>query len=333
MTKKEEEQELDDILLLINREFGERSVVRLTDSTALKVDAIPTGSFSLDTALGVGGLPKGRIVEIYGPEAGGKTTLALSVIAQAQKTGGLAAFIDIECSFDPQYAETLGVNLSKLAIHQPNTTENSAEEALNIAERLMRTKKFDVVVIDSVAALEPKTEMEGDIGIQTMGLKARLMSQAMRKLAPLALRTNTLLIFINQVRMKLGQVAWGNPETTPGGNALKFHSSVRIDIRRISTLKEGDESIGIAVRAKVTKNKVAAPYRQAEFYLIFGKGISYEADVFNTALLKGAVIKTGNTYYFDKEKLGVGVKGAIAGLETNKELVTLIIKKIKNEKQ
>ena len=331
MVKKEEKKTVDQLIKDLNTKFGENSVVKLSDSKVLQVAVIPTGSFSLDSALGVGGLPKGRIVEIYGPEGGGKTTLALSVISNAQKQKGNAAFIDIECTFDPIYAEKMGVNISDLVLHQPNTTENSAEEALNIVEGLMSSNLFDVIVIDSVAALEPKAEMDATIGVQTMGLKARLMSQAMRKLAPLAYKTNTLLIFINQVRMKIGQQAWGNPETTPGGNALKFHSSVRIDIRRISTIKDEEESVGIAVKAKITKNKVAPPYRQADFVILFGEGISEMTDVFNIAVEKGIIEKKGNTYSYGEEKLGVGVKNAINELKTNKVLSDKIIERIKTE--
>jgi len=324
---KESEKTIDELIKTLNKEFGENSIIKIGDTKPLKVDVIPTGSFALDMALGVGGLPRGRIVEIFGPEAGGKTTLALSVVANAQKLGGVAAFIDVECTFDPTYAEKIGVDVKNLLLSQPN----SAEEALNIMERLVSSKSVDIVVIDSVAALEPKPESDADIGNQTMGLKARLMSQAMRKLTPLAFKTNTLLIFINQIRMRIGTQSWGNPETTPGGRALGFHSSVRIDIRRVSTIKDGDESIGIAVKAKVSKNKVAPPFKQADFCVLFGEGISYETDIFNVAIEKKLIEKTGNTYYFGKEKLGVGLKSAINSLKENKELAVKVEKKIKGD--
>jgi len=327
--KKDEKDSVDDIIEKLNKQFGEGSIVKLGDTKIAKVDVIPTGSFSLDMALGVGGIPRGRITEIFGPESGGKTTLALSIIAQAQSLGENAAFIDAENSLDLDYAQRIGVNVKDLPISQPN----SGEDALNIAVKLIESGKFAVIVVDSVAALEPKVESDADIGNQTMGLKARLMSQAMRKLAPAARRTNTALVFINQIRMKIGTQSWGNPETTPGGLALKFHTSVRIDIRRISTIKEGEESVGIEVKAKVSKNKLAPPFRVATFYLMFGEGISYETDVFNLAVEKGVIEKTGNTFFFGKEKLGVGMKNATKHLKSNKEIVEKIAEKLKGSKQ
>ena len=325
MTKKEEKNTLNEVIKALNEEYGSNSVMKIGDSKPIPVDVIPTGSFALNLALGVGGLPRGRIVEIYGPESGGKTTLALSVIANAQKDGGVAAFVDVECAFDPIYAAKIGVDTPKLILNQPN----SAEEALNVAEKLIRSGGISVIVIDSVAALVPKQEAEADIGVQTMGLQARFMSQAMRKLVSIVSETNTLVVFINQVRMKIGQ-AWGNPETTTGGNALKFYSSVRIDIRRVSTIKDDEESIGILVRAKVQKNKVAPPFKQAEFCLMFDGGISISTDIFNIGLEKGIIEKKGNTYSYNEHKLGIGLKNAIIFIKDNVKIAEEIKEEIIN---
>ncbi len=329
-SKKNEDVSVDELIKSLNKEFGENSVVKIKDIKTVSVDTIPTGSFALNIALGVGGLPKGRIVEIFGPESGGKTTLALSVIANAQKMGITSAFIDVECTFDPTYASKMDVDVPNLLLNQPN----SAEEALIIVERMIKSGKVGLIVIDSVAALEPKPEVDADIGSQTIGLKARLMSQAMRKLSPIAFKNNVLVVFINQVRMMIGQ-SWGNPETTPGGSALKFHSSVRIDVRKVSPIKDGEEIVGILIRAKVAKNKVAPPFRKAEFCLLFGEGISEATDVFNIALDMNILEKKGNTYFYKEEKLGVGLKKSIEMLKENEKLkedVKNKIIEIKNEK-
>ena len=301
-SKKEREKEVDSLLEALQSKFGEGAVMKLGETTRSKVDVIPTGSFSLDLALGVGGLPRGRIVEIYGPESSGKTTLALNVVAQAQKGGGRAAFIDAEHALDPEYAARLGVKVKELIISQPDT----GEEALNILESLVRSAIIDVIVVDSVAALTPKAEIEGEMGAQFIGLQARMMSQALRKLTAIAAKSNTLIIFINQLREKIG-IMFGNPETTPGGRALKFYCSVRIDVRRDAQIKKDDVVVGNRVRVKVVKNKVAAPFRLAEFDIYYNEGISYEADVINAALKYGVITKNGASYSFGTEKLGVGI--------------------------
>src|SRR3990167_597933 len=298
--KKDTEKELAGLLETLQSKFGEGAIMRLGEAKRVNVDVIPTGSFSLDLALGVGGLPKGRIVEIYGPESSGKTTLALNVVAQAQNKGGKAAFIDAEHALDPEYAARLGVKVKELLISQPD----NGEEALNILESLVRSGIIDVVVVDSVAALTPKIEIEGEMGAQYMGLQARMMSQALRKLTAISAKSNTMIIFINQLREKIG-VMFGNPETTPGGRALKFYSSVRLDVRRIAQVKKGDVVVGNRVRVKVVKNKVAAPFREGEFDIMFGEGISYEGDVLNSAIKHGVVTKSGATYTFDGNKITV----------------------------
>jgi len=313
---------IEELLSNLQDRFGEGAIMKLGDAKKVNVDVIPTGSFSLDLALGVGGLPKGRIVEIYGPESGGKTTLALNVVAQSQKKGGKAAFIDAEHAMDPEYAAKLGVKIKELIISQPD----SGEEALNILESLVKSHLIDVVVVDSVAALTPKAEIEGEMGAQFMGLQARMMSQALRKLTAIASKANTTIIFINQLREKIG-IMFGNPETTPGGRALKFYSSVRIDVRRIAQVKKGDVVVGNRVKVKVVKNKVAAPFREGEFDIMFGEGISYEGDVLNSAIKHGVVTKSGATYTFDGNKIGVGFEKVTELLKTDKKLLGEIKKK------
>jgi recombination protein RecA len=322
-TKAEQKNELDDLLSSLQEKFGEGSIMKLGDVSKVNVDSIPTGSFSLDIALGVGGLPQGRIVEIYGPESSGKTTLALNVVAQAQKKGGKAAFIDAEHAMDPEYAAKLGVKVDELLISQPD----SGEDALNILESLVRSNMISVVVVDSVAALTPKAEIEGEMGAQFIGLQARMMSQALRKLTALASKSGTLIIFINQIRMQVG-VFFGNPETTPGGKALKFFSSVRIDIRRIAQIKKGEESYGNRVKAKVVKNKVAPPFKVAEFDILFGSGISYEADVLNAAIKHGVVKKAGASYSYEGERLGSGFDNVREKLRGDKPLLHALEKKV-----
>ena len=320
----EEKQDLEKLLESLQEKFGEGSIMKLGDVKKVDVDVVPTGSFSLDIALGVGGLPQGRIVEIFDPEASGKTTLALHAVAEAQKQGGKAAFIDAEHALDPEYAKKLGVKLNDLIISQPD----SGEEALNILESLVRSGMINVIVIDSVAALTPKAEIEGEMGAQFIGLQARMMSQALRKLTAISAKSNTLIIFINQIREKIGMMGYGEPTTTPGGRALKFYASVRIDIRRIAQIKKGEDSVGNRVRAKVVKNKVAAPFKIAEFDIMFGEGISYSGDILNSAIKSGAVSKSGNTYSFEGEKLGVGLEAAKQFLSENKQLLNKIKKQL-----
>lgn len=300
----------------ITERFGEGTIMTLKDIRAVDVDVIPSGSFSLDLALGVGGIPRGRIVEIFGPEASGKTTLALHIIAQAQKKGGVCAFVDAEHAMDPDYAKRIGVTVDNLLISQPD----SGEQALQIVEALVRSENVDVIVIDSVAALTPKVEIEGEIGDQHMGLQARLMSQALRKLAGIASKSKTIIIFINQTRMKIGMV-FGNPETTPGGLALKFYSSVRINLTRTAQIKAGDEIIGNRVRAKVVKNKVAAPFKVCEFDIYYNEGISEAADVLRAGITEGTIKQTGNTYQFGVKKIGVGFESAKNALKEDKALL------------
>lgn len=313
---------LDSLMESLQSRFGEGAVMKLGDERHIKVDVVSSGSFSLDLALGAGGLPKGRIIEIYGPESSGKTTLALHAIAEAQKRGGRAAFIDAEHALDPEYASRIGVKTKELIISQPN----DGEEALNILETLVRSGIIDIVVIDSVAALTPRAEIEGEMGAQHMGLQARLMSQALRKLSGIAAKSGTIVIFINQTRMKIG-IVYGNPETTPGGMALKFYASIRIDIRRTAQIKKGEEIVGNRTRAKIVKNKIAPPFKIAEFDLMYGEGISYESDVLNTALKYGVVKKNGASYSFEEEKLGVGFDNTREKLKGEKKLLETIKKK------
>ena len=312
----------------IEKQFGKGSVMRLGDNTlALPVEAVSTGSLGLDIALGIGGLPRGRVVEIYGPESSGKTTLALSVVAQVQKLGGAAAFIDAEHELDPQYAKKLGVNIDDLLVSQPD----SGEQALEIADMLVRSGAVEIVVIDSVAALTPKAEIEGEMGDSHMGLQARLMSQALRKLTANIKRSNTLVVFINQIRMKIG-VMFGNPETTTGGNALKFYASVRLDIRRIGAIKKGEEVIGNQTRVKVVKNKVAPPFRQCEFDIIYNEGISKEGELVDLGAECGVVEKTGAWFSYGKERIGQGKDNARQFLKDNPKIAAEIEKRVREKK-
>ncbi|HKE96553.1 MAG TPA: recombinase RecA [Povalibacter sp.] len=300
----------------IEKQFGKGSVMRLGDaSSAYDVEVVSTGSLGLDIALGVGGLPRGRIIEIYGPESSGKTTLTLQVIAEAQRAGGTAAFVDAEHALDPSYAAKLGVNVQELLVSQPDT----GEQALEITDMLVRSGAVDIVVVDSVAALTPKAEIEGEMGDSHMGLQARLMSQALRKLTGNIKRSNTIVIFINQIRMKIG-VMFGNPETTTGGNALKFYASVRLDIRRIGALKNGEEVIGNQTRVKVVKNKVAPPFREAEFEIMYGAGISRTGELIDIGVAQGLVEKSGSWYSYGGERIGQGKENARAFLEQHPEI-------------
>jgi len=309
----------------IEKQFGKGSIMRLGEADiARDIQVVSTGSLGLDIALGVGGLPRGRVVEIYGPESSGKTTLTLSVIAEMQKLGGTAAFIDAEHALDPQYASKLGVDVEQLLISQPD----NGEQALEIADMLVRSASVDVVVIDSVAALVPKAEIEGEMGEPQMGLQARLMSQALRKLTANIKRSNTLVIFINQIRMKIG-VMFGNPETTTGGNALKFYASVRIDIRRIGSIKKGEEVIGSETRAKVVKNKVAPPFRNAEFDILYGTGISREGEIVELGVLHRIVEKSGAWYSYGKERIGQGKDNARDYLRENPAIAQEIEAKVR----
>lgn len=309
----------------IEKQFGKGSIMRMGDSDIdTDIQSVSTGSLGLDIALGIGGLPRGRVVEIYGPESSGKTTLTLSVIAQMQKAGGTAAFIDAEHALDPQYAAKLGVNVPDLLISQPDT----GEQALEIADMLVRSGSVDIVVVDSVAALTPRAEIEGDMGDSHMGLQARLMSQALRKLTGNIKRTNTLVIFINQIRMKIG-VMFGNPETTTGGNALKFYSSVRLDIRRTGAIKRGDEVVGSETRVKIIKNKVAPPFKQAEFDILYGEGISREGEIIELGVNLKLVEKAGAWYSYNGEKIGQGKDNARLFLKDNPAIADEIDAKIR----
>jgi recombination protein RecA len=320
------EQSLDVALGQIERQFGKGSVMRMNDAAQVSTGAISTGSLTLDLALGVGGLPRGRIVEVFGPESSGKTTLVYHVIAEAQRRGGICAFIDAEHAMDPQYARRIGVNIDELLVSQPD----HGEQALEIAELLIRSGALDVVAVDSVAALTPKAEIEGEMGDSHVGLQARLMSQALRKLAGTLNRTDTICLFTNQLREKIG-VMFGSPETTPGGRALKFYSSVRLDIRRIETLKEGVEAIGNRVRVKVVKNKVAPPFKQAEFDIIYGSGIPWEGTVLEAGLDRKVVQKSGSYFSFDDERLGQGRQNAAAFLREHPDASEKIVQRIQAE--
>jgi len=309
----------------IEKQFGKGSVMRLGDAAAsYDVETVSTGSLGLDIALGVGGLPRGRVVEVFGPEASGKTTLALQVIAEVQRVGGTAAFVDAEHALDPGYAEKLGVNISELLVSQPDT----GEQALEITDMLVRSNAVDIVVVDSVAALTPKAEIEGEMGEMQVGLQARLMSQAMRKLTGNIKRSNTIVIFINQIRMKIG-VMFGNPETTTGGNALKFYASVRLDIRRIGAIKNGEEVIGNMTRVKVVKNKVAPPFREAEFEIMYGQGISREGEIIELASAQGIIEKSGAWYAYKGNRIGQGKDNARAYLQSNRDVAREIEEQIR----
>jgi len=319
----EREQSLDAALSQIERQYGKGSIMRMSDQAQVAIPSISTGSLSLDMALGVGGLPRGRIIEIFGPESSGKTTLVYHVIAEAQRRGGICAFIDAEHSIDPSYARRIGVNIDDLLVSQPD----NGEQALEIAELLIRSGAVDVVAVDSVAALTPRAEIEGEMGDSHVGLQARLMSQALRKLAGTLNRTGTVAIFTNQLREKIG-VMFGNPETTPGGRALKFYSTIRLDIRRIETLKEGVEAVGNRVRVKVVKNKVAPPFKQAEFDIIYGDGISWDGTVLDVGLEQKIVQKSGSYFSYADERLGQGRQNATAFLREHPDTAEAILRAI-----
>ncbi len=320
------DKSLDMALANIEKQFGKGSLMRLGDAAAVKVPAIPTGALSLDLALGIGGIPRGRVVEIYGPESSGKTSIALHAVAEAQRLGGVAAFIDAEHALDPSYAKALGVDINELLVSQPDT----GEQALEIADMIIRSNAVDIVVIDSVAALTPKAEIDGEMGDSHVGLQARLMSQALRKLAGSLHRSKTCAVFINQLREKIG-VMFGSPETTPGGRALKFYSSVRLDVRRIETLKDGTDAVGNRVRVKVVKNKVSPPFRQAEFDIIYGEGISKEGSLIDVGVDEGIIRKAGAWYTYDGEQLGQGKENARQFLKENEDVAHEIEKKVKEK--
>jgi recombination protein RecA len=341
MQKKKEKKEdktvgeaiLSDTLKAIQTKFGEGSIMKLGDTPKVNINAIPTGSIGLDMALGVGGLPRGRIIEIFGPESSGKTTLSLHVVAEAQKLGGVCAYIDAEHAMDPDYTKKLGVNINDLLISQPD----NGEQALEIVESLVRTGKIDVIVVDSVAALTPKDEIEGDMGAYHVGKQARLMSQALRKLTAIVAKSKTCVIFINQIRMQIG-VMFGNPETTPGGKALKFYTSVRLDIRKIAQIKKGEEVVGSRTRVKVVKNKVAAPFKQTEFDIIYNEGISKEGEIMALGEKFKIIEKSGNSYFYtgvgekaEKVKLGVGYDSTRTFLKTNDKISKEILKEIRKK--
>ena len=315
MEVQQKDKTLDLAISQIEKQFGQGAIMRMGEDTIIKIEGISTGSISLDAAIGIGGIPRGRITEIYGPESSGKTTLALHVVAEAQKTGGYAAFIDAEHAMDPEYAKKLGVDIDNLLISQPDT----GEQALDIAETLVRSGALDVIVIDSVAALVPKAELDGDMGDTHVGLQARLMSQALRKLTGTVSKSRTAVIFINQIRHKIG-VMFGSPETTTGGNALKFYSSLRLDIRRIAQIKEGEQVVGNRTRVKVVKNKVAPPFKNTEFDIMYGEGISYEGDLLDLAVQADVVSKTGAWFSFNSEKIGQGRENAKRYMQENEKV-------------
>jgi len=317
------EKKLDGVVDEIRQKFGDGMIMKLGDIKKVDVASIPTGSISLDIALGIGGMPRGRIIEIYGPESSGKTTLSLHVAANAQKAGGAVAFVDAEHAMDPSYAKKIGVNIDELLISQPD----SGEQALDIVETLVRSNAIDLIVVDSVAALVPRAEIEGEMGDHHVGRQARLMSQALRKLTPIMGKSNTIVIFINQIRMKIG-VMFGNPETTSGGQALKFYSSVRIDVRRSAQIKSGEQVVGNRVKVKVVKNKVAPPFQTAEFDIMYNEGISRSGDLLDTGVKLEVVKKSGNSYTFGEEKLGTGREKAKAYLKENSKIFNTIEKAV-----
>ena len=317
---------VESALTQIRDKFGEGSIMTLDESQKLHIEAIPTGAISVDLALGVGGIPKGRIIEIYGPESSGKTTLAMHMVAEVQKRGGIAAFVDAEHALDPEYASKIGVKLNDLLISQPDT----GEQALDIVETLVRSNAVDVIVVDSVAALTPRAEIEGEMGDSHMGLQARLMSQALRKLTGIISKSKSTVIFINQIRMKIG-VMFGNPETTTGGNALKFYASVRLEVRKAAQIKQGEKIVGSRVKVKVVKNKVAAPFKTAEFDIMYNEGISRSGDLLDTGVAYGAVTKNGNTYNFGDVKLGVGREAAKTFLKENAEVMENVDKVVREK--
>src|SRR3989344_4019522 len=325
-TKKEIGGGIEETIAQIQTKFGEGAIIKLGDAPRVDIKAISTGSIGLDHALGIGGIPRGRIIEIFGPESSGKTTLALHVAASAQKDGGISAFVDAEHALDPEYAKKLGVNINELLVSQPD----NGEQALEITESLVRSGKVDVIVVDSVAALTPRDEIEGDMGAHHVGKQARLMSQALRKLTALVAKSKTTVIFINQIRMQIG-VMFGNPETTPGGKALKFYTSVRLDVRRIAQIKKGEDVVGGRVRVKVVKNKVAAPFKQTEFDLMYNEGISKEGEMIALGEKYGIITKKGATYRFGDEKLAVGYDNARTFLRENKKVATEVMKQIKEK--
>ena len=324
MATKKVDKALEAVQLDINKEYGEGSIMRLGGTATLDVEAISTGCLSLDMALGVGGVPKGRIVEVFGPESSGKTTLALHIVAECQKNGGKAAFIDAENALDPEYAKNLGCNADDLLVSQPD----SGEQALDILQKLLETAALDVIVIDSVAALVPKQELDGQIGDVTVGLQARLMSQALRKLSGPINKSRTCVVFINQIREKIG-VMFGSPETTPGGRALKFYSSVRMDIRRIAAIKEGTDMTGNRTRVKVVKNKVAPPFKMTEFDIMYGKGISYAGDLLDLALQGGVVEKMGSWFSYNGDKIAQGREKVKTLLDTDDKLMKSVLSDVK----
>lgn len=323
-TISEKKSAINDAIASIKTKFGEEAITTLGMRPKSGIDAIPTGSIGLDWAIGIGGVPRGRIIEVFGPESSGKTTLSLHIIAEAQKKGGICAFVDAEHALDPEYAKRLGVKIDDLLVSQPDT----GEQALDIVESLVRSGKIDVVVIDSVAALTPQAEIEGDMGTQHVGRQARLMAQALRKLTAIVAKSKTVIIFINQIRMQIG-VMFGNPETTPGGKALKFYTSVRLDIRRIAQIKKGEEVVGGRTRVKVVKNKVAAPFKSTEFDLMYNEGISREGELIALGEKFGLVAKSGSTYKMGEQKLGVGYDATRTFLRENKPIATDLLKQIR----
>jgi len=327
MKKSKQQQDLEDTVESIREKFGEGAIMKLGEVKAVDVEVIPTSSLSLDLALGVGGIPKGRIIEIFGPESSGKSTLAQHIVAESQRKGEVAAYVDAEHSLDPDYSRRLGVKIDDLLISQPDT----GEQALDIVESLVRSGKIAVIVVDSVAALTPKAEIEGEMGDQQVGLQARLMSKALRKLNAISAKSGTSIIFLNQTRMKIGTFGFGNPETTPGGKALKFYASVRLELKPIAKIKRGNEIIGNRVRAKVVKNKVAPPFRTAEFDIIYNQGISKFGDVLNTGIKYGVIERKGSTYEFEGVKLGTGLEAAKKFLQDNPKIVEDIKKKVRKK--